>query len=85
MTVPDAIIDRMAGVVAGIDTENKPERSAAWKAEGIKICIEQIQEIREIEGVAGVHIMGHRVGRSRAPHRRGGRSAAASDHRDIIR
>jgi len=57
MTVPDAIIDLMAGAVTGIDTENKPERSAAWKAEGIRICIEQIQEIREIEGVAGVHIM----------------------------
>jgi len=58
MSVPDAIIDRMAGAVAGIDTENKPERSAAWKAEGIRICIEQVQEVREIEGVAGVHIMG---------------------------
>jgi 5,10-methylenetetrahydrofolate reductase len=25
--------------------------------EGIKICVEQIQELREIEGVHGVHIM----------------------------
>jgi methylenetetrahydrofolate reductase (NADPH) len=58
MSVPDAIVDRMAAAVEGIDTDNKPERSAAWKAEGIKICIEQIQQIREIEGVAGVHIMG---------------------------
>jgi len=58
MSVPDAIIDRMAGAVEGIETGNKPERAAAWQAEGIKICIEQVQEIREIEGVAGVHIMG---------------------------
>lgn len=58
MSVPDAIIDRMAGAVEGIETDNKPERAAAWQAEGIKICIEQVQEIREIEGVAGVHIMG---------------------------
>ncbi len=57
MTVPDPVIERMANAVTGIDTENKAERSAAWKAEGIKICIEQIQEIREIEGVAGVHVM----------------------------
>ncbi|MCP4334094.1 MAG: hypothetical protein GY785_15670, partial [Gammaproteobacteria bacterium] len=57
MSVPDTIIERMAGAVAGIDAEDKVERSAAWKAEGIRICIEQIQEIREIEGVAGVHIM----------------------------
>jgi 5,10-methylenetetrahydrofolate reductase len=27
------------------------------EAEGVKICIEQIQRLREIEGVAGVHIM----------------------------
>ena len=26
-------------------------------AAGIKICIEQIQQVREIEGVAGIHIM----------------------------
>ncbi len=58
MSVPDAIIQRMAAAVDGIDTDNKPERSAAWKAEGIRICIEQVQEIKEIEGVAGVHIMG---------------------------
>ncbi len=58
MSVPDAIIDRMAGAVGGIDTDNKPERAIAWKAEGIRICIEQVQEIREIDGVAGVHIMG---------------------------
>ena len=29
----------------------------AWRAEGQNICIEQIEQLQEIEGVAGVHIM----------------------------
>jgi methylenetetrahydrofolate reductase (NADPH) len=58
MSVPDELVERMAGAVAGIGAEKKAERSAAWQREGIRICIEQIQEIREIEGVSGVHIMG---------------------------
>ena len=37
--------------------EDKRERSKAWKEEGIKVCIELIQQLREIEGVAGTHIM----------------------------
>ncbi len=37
--------------------EDKKARSEAWKETGIQICIELIQELREIEGVAGVHIM----------------------------
>jgi methylenetetrahydrofolate reductase (NADPH) len=44
ITIPDAIIDRMAKATKGAD-------------EGIKLCVEQIQEVREIEGVHGVHIM----------------------------
>lgn len=44
ITVPDALIERLKGA------ENK-------KAEGINICLESIQECREIEGVKGVHIM----------------------------
>ncbi len=58
MTVPDELVERMDGAVAGIDKEKKAERSAAWRSEGIGVCIEQIQETREIDGVAGVHIMG---------------------------
>ena len=58
MHVPDELIERMAGAVASIDTRNKEGRSEAWQQEGIRICIEQIQEIRDIEGVSGVHIMG---------------------------
>ncbi|MDF1552711.1 MAG: methylenetetrahydrofolate reductase [Deferrisomatales bacterium] len=53
--MPDVVIERMTAAGAGID--DKAERSKAWKAEGIKLCIEQIQEVREIPGVAGVHVM----------------------------
>ncbi|MBS1269463.1 MAG: Bifunctional homocysteine S-methyltransferase/5,10-methylenetetrahydrofolate reductase [Gammaproteobacteria bacterium] len=58
MSVPDPLVERMDGAVAGIDKGKKADRSTAWRNEGIKICIEQIQEIRAIDGVAGVHIMG---------------------------
>lgn len=46
MDVPEAIIDRIAGV---------PKEKAI--DEGIKICLETIAELREIKGVHGVHIM----------------------------
>jgi len=63
--VPDAIIERMekAGEPwAGkkkeeLTKEDRKARAAAWQEEGIKICIELIQQIRQIKGVAGVHIM----------------------------
>ncbi len=52
--IPDALIDRMSKAQKGAD-------------EGIKICVEQIQELREIEGVHGIHLMAieweHMVGR----------------------
>jgi methylenetetrahydrofolate reductase (NADPH) len=57
LTVADEYIERMAGAVAGISEEDKQARRDAWRAEGIRICVEQIQQVREIEGVAGVHIM----------------------------
>ena len=57
MMVPDFCVKRMADAVAEVDPDDKKARSETWRAEGIKLCIEQIQEIREIEGVAGVHIM----------------------------
>jgi methylenetetrahydrofolate reductase (NADPH) len=55
MDVPDEIVERM--VAAGEGIEDKKERSAAWRAEGIRICIDLINEMQQIEGVAGVHIM----------------------------
>jgi methylenetetrahydrofolate reductase (NADPH) len=57
MRVPDAVVQRMEGAVAGIDKEDKAARQEAWRAEGIELCIEQIEELREIEGIAGIHIM----------------------------
>lgn len=46
ITIPDAIIQRLKGV---------PKDKQA--DEGIKLLIEQIQEVREIPGIAGVHVM----------------------------
>ena len=65
LRVPDHLIERMerAGAPwAGkskdeLTKEDKKARAAAWQEEGIKICVELIQHLREIEGVAGVHII----------------------------
>jgi 5,10-methylenetetrahydrofolate reductase len=45
--IPDEIITRLDGA------ENQ-------KAEGKKICIELIDEVKEIEGVCGIHVMAYR-------------------------
>lgn len=45
--IPDPVIARIEG-------------AKDQKLEGKKICIELIQQIREIEGVAGVHVMAYR-------------------------
>jgi methylenetetrahydrofolate reductase (NADPH) len=55
MDVPDEIVERMEA--AGKGLEDKKAKAAANKEAGIKICVEMIQQMREIEGVAGVHIM----------------------------
>ncbi len=57
MRVRDEYVERMEAAVAGIPKEDKKGRKEAWEREGIRIAIEQIQELREIPGVAGVHIM----------------------------
>ena len=46
MDVPDEIIDRLASV---------PKEKQAQ--EGIDICVEHIQELKEVKGVSGFHIM----------------------------
>jgi methylenetetrahydrofolate reductase (NADPH) len=46
MDVPDELVKRMEGVPA--------EKQAQ---EGIDICVESIERLREVEGVAGFHIM----------------------------
>ena len=53
ISLPQALIDRI-------------EQSKEPKTEGIRICVEQIQELRNMEGVAGIHLMAieweHKVG-----------------------
>ncbi len=46
MEVPEAIVQRMA---------KTPK--AAQPEEGIRICVEIVEQVREIPGVAGIHIM----------------------------
>ena len=45
--IPDDVIKRLSGA------ENQ-------KAEGVQLCIDMIQQVSEIEGVAGCHIMAYR-------------------------
>jgi methylenetetrahydrofolate reductase (NADPH) len=46
MDVPDEVVNRMAGVPKDKQAE-----------EGINICVESIQRLKEVKGVAGFHIM----------------------------
>jgi methylenetetrahydrofolate reductase (NADPH) len=46
--IPDAVIDRLAG-------------AHDQKQEGVDLCIDLIEQVREIEGVSGVHIMAYRM------------------------
>jgi methylenetetrahydrofolate reductase (NADPH) len=55
LDVPTEIVTRMEA--AGTGVEEKKARAEAWRQEGIKICVELIQQLKEIKGVAGVHIM----------------------------
>jgi methylenetetrahydrofolate reductase (NADPH) len=57
LDVPDEYVDRMVNATQGIDKEDKKARREAWRNEGIQITIELIKRMREIEGVAGVHVM----------------------------
>jgi methylenetetrahydrofolate reductase (NADPH) len=57
MDVPDEYVQRMTDAVKGIEKEDKEARRAAWAEEGINICVEVIQQVKEIPGVSGVHIM----------------------------
>lgn len=46
MDVPDSVIERLQGV---------PKEQVS--REGIKLCVDIIKQVREIEGVAGIHLM----------------------------
>ena len=58
MTVSDYYVEEMEKAVAGIPKESKPERAEAWRKRGIELCVEQIRQLRQIKGVAGIHVMG---------------------------
>jgi 5,10-methylenetetrahydrofolate reductase len=45
--IPDAVIERI-------------EKAPKQREEGKRVCIELIQQIRELEGVAGIHLMAYR-------------------------
>jgi methylenetetrahydrofolate reductase (NADPH) len=45
--IPDEIIDRLA-------------KAAKPRQEGKRLCVEMIQQLREIEGVSGIHVMAYR-------------------------
>ncbi len=47
--IPDAVVDRLS------KTPRKQKRE-----EGIQICVEIIEQVRQIEGVHGVHIRAYR-------------------------
>jgi 5,10-methylenetetrahydrofolate reductase len=50
----------VAGVHIPDDVIKRLEGAKNQKAEGKKICVEMIQSIREIKGVAGAHVMAYR-------------------------
>jgi methylenetetrahydrofolate reductase (NADPH) len=51
---------RVPGVLIPDDLIARLERAADPRREGARICVETIQRLRELPGVAGVHLMAHR-------------------------
>lgn len=49
VVIPDSLVDRMKRAPQG-----------RWREEGSEICIEIIEQVREVEGVAGIHLMAYR-------------------------
>jgi methylenetetrahydrofolate reductase (NADPH) len=47
--IPNAVVDRL-----------KKTPRDRWRAEGIQICREIIEQVRQIKGVAGIHLMAYR-------------------------
>jgi 5,10-methylenetetrahydrofolate reductase len=71
--IPDAVVARLEGA--------KDQR-----AEGKRICIEMIQQLREVKGVAGVHVMAYRQERtvSEIVHASGALEGRAPWRRDFV-
>ena len=49
VVIPDEVVERLKGVLP-----------SQQRQEGKRICIEIIQQVREIEGISGVHVMAYR-------------------------
>ncbi len=49
--------DQVAGIIVPDDYVKRMADAKDPKEEGIRICVEQIERIRQIEGVAGIHVM----------------------------
>jgi methylenetetrahydrofolate reductase (NADPH) len=57
MIVRDEWVEGLRAAIADIPKEDKAARREALRQQGIKACSEQIKELQEMEGVAGVHVM----------------------------
>ncbi len=71
--IPDAVVARLEG-------------ANDQRAEGKRICIEMIQQLREVKGVAGVHVMAYRQERtvSEIVHESGALKGRAPWRRDFV-
>jgi methylenetetrahydrofolate reductase (NADPH) len=49
VVIPDAVVDRL-----------KKTPKDRWQEEGMSICVEIIEQVRQIRGVKGVHVMAYR-------------------------
>ncbi len=49
--------DNLFGVAVPDETIDRMEQAADQKAEGVRICAELMQQLEQISGVAGVHLM----------------------------
>ncbi|HLF26318.1 MAG TPA: methylenetetrahydrofolate reductase [Anaerolineae bacterium] len=49
VVIPDSVVERL-----------KKTPREQWREAGIELCVEIIQQVREIEGVAGIHVMAYR-------------------------
>ncbi|MEP7356817.1 MAG: methylenetetrahydrofolate reductase, partial [Anaerolineales bacterium] len=49
VVIPDAVVDRL-----------KKTPKPRWQEEGMAICVEIIEQVRQIPGVKGVHVMAYR-------------------------
>jgi len=54
------LVSKVPGVHIPNSVIRRLEQSQDHKLEGIRICIETIQALREIKGITGIHLMGHK-------------------------